>query len=158
MELVRLAFHALLSPKQVLGSSDIVCSLIRFGEKLQIISIEEITQMCFVVWITWHLLFGKGCFGQCKLSKWVLALFAGLVPANQPAGSPLEIQPVSAATMFFSHNKPAGTVFFSQVLDQRTGPLCGKQVMDRKEGFGGPLVWEFMGWGSFETFLQKECI
>jgi len=50
-------------------------------------------------------------------------MFAGLVPANQPAGSPLEIQAVSAATVFFSHNKSAGTVFFSQVLDQRTGPL-----------------------------------
>ena len=32
------------------------------------------------------------------------ALFAGLVPANQPAGSPLEIQPVLAATVFLSHN------------------------------------------------------
>ena len=32
------------------------------------------------------------------------ALFAGLVPANQPAGSPLEIQPVSGATVFLSHN------------------------------------------------------
>ena len=51
-----------------------------------------------------------------------MALFAGLVPANKPAGSPLEIQPVSAVTVFFSHNKPAGTVFFSQVSDQRTRP------------------------------------
>jgi len=24
--------------------------------------------------------------------------------------------------MFFSHNKPVGTVFFSQVSDQQTGP------------------------------------
>ena len=54
---------------------------------------------------------------------YIAALFAGLVPANQPAGSPLEIQPVSSATVFFSHNKTAGTVFFSQVLDQQTGPL-----------------------------------
>jgi len=52
-------------------------------------------------------------------------LFAGLVPANQPAGSPLEIQPVSAALVFFSHNKPARTVFFSQVSDQRTEPMFG---------------------------------
>ena len=29
----------------------------------------------------------------------------------------------TSQTVFFSHNKPAGTVFFSQVSDQRTGPL-----------------------------------
>ena len=52
-----------------------------------------------------------------------VALFAGLVQVNQPAGSPLEIQSVSAATVFFSHTKPAETVFFSQVSDQRTGPV-----------------------------------
>ena len=33
-----------------------------------------------------------------------MALFAGLVRWNQPAGSPLEIQPVLAATVFLSHN------------------------------------------------------
>ena len=30
----------------------------------------------------------------------------------------------SAGTVFFSHNNSVGTVFFSQVSDQRTGPLC----------------------------------
>ena len=34
----------------------------------------------------------------------LLVVFAGLVPANQPAGFPLKIQPVSAATVFLSHN------------------------------------------------------
>jgi len=68
-----------------------------------------------------------------------LALFAGLVPANQPAGSPLEIQPVSAATVFFSHNKPAGTVFFSQVSDQRTGPKGGR-VWERIRSWKGFLM------------------
>ena len=33
-----------------------------------------------------------------------LGQFAGLVRWNQPAGSPLEFQPVSAATVFLSHN------------------------------------------------------
>ena len=34
----------------------------------------------------------------------IKAWFAGLVPANQPAGSPLEIEPVSAVIVFFFHN------------------------------------------------------
>ena len=43
---------------------------------------------------------------------------------DQPAGwSPSRITVhQTSRTVFFSHDKSAGTVFFNQVLDQRTGP------------------------------------
>ena len=42
---------------------------------------------------------------------------------SQPAGSLSRVTVhQTSRTVFFSHNKPAGIVFFSQVLDQRTGP------------------------------------
>ena len=60
-----------------------------------------------------------------------MVLFAGLVQRTSRLVLLWRFSQVSAATVFFSHNKPARTVFFSQVSDQRTGPIfhnIGEQV------------------------------